>query len=336
MKRIWFNHWFSQAYHFINNLKQDEDNYVISSNERSNCIYQYVSDEFYLEPVFENDVDYVNWCLDFCKKHNIDVFFPRRRMDAITERAADFVQMGIKLILDTNLEVHNLLQSKVASCEYMKEHNLCNVPLMIPVSNFDDFLIAYKAIKLKYGDNTRICMKRSIDEGAQSFKRIYDDNVAPMYGKDIYYTDVVDVFSDINPKTSNPYIVMPYMEEPEISIDCLRTDSGFIAIPRYKESTRFTRIDFDEELISYANKINEDLKIQYPYNIQFRKFNDTWMFMEINTRMAGGSFKATAVGCDFASLALKIAYNEPIDTENIKKNFKNKYIGNVEGFIVIE
>lgn len=55
--------------------------------------------------------------------------------------------------------------------------------------------------------------------------------------------------------------------------------------------------------------------------------------MEINTRMAGGSFKATAVGCDFASLALKIALNETIDTTLIKKNFQNKCLGNIEQFI---
>lgn len=333
MTRVWFNHWFSQAYHFMRSLKRESDNYIIASNERYNCVYRPIVDEFYVEPLFQDDNAYVDWCIEFCKEHAVEVFFPRRGMDAIAAHADEFENIGVKLILDTNLDVHNLLQSKMNSCNYMRENGLCNVPLMIAVSTYDEFLAAFNRIKKQYGENTRICIKRDQDEGAQSFKRIYDDFVTPMYGKDIYYKDVAMIFSDMNNPSSNPYIVMPYMDEPEVSVDCLRTASGFIAIPRYKESTRITRIDFDEELIGYANKINDALKIQYPYNIQFRKLNDMWMFMEVNTRMAGGSFKATAVGCDFASLALKVALNKPINVSQITRYFQNKCLGNIEQFI---
>lgn len=332
MRRIWFNHWFSQAYHFMKNLKQDNNNYLIATSERD-TVYKVVVDEFYLEPIFEDENEYVDWCLDFCKNHNINVFYPRRRMNAITMRALEFERLGVKLILFTDVKIHNLLQSKLESCSYMEENNICSVPLMIPSSTYDEFLTAYRNIKAKYGDDVRICMKRDNDEGAQSFTRIYDDIVKPMYGKDVYYKDVVEIFADMDNPVFNPYIVMPYMYDPEVSVDCLRTKDGFIAIPRYKESSRLTKIDFDAELITIAHRINDALKIEYPYNIQFRKLGDEWMFMEINTRMAGGSFKAVAVGCDFASLALKVAYNEFIDVDAIKKNFTNKCLGNIEGFV---
>ena len=333
MRRIWFNHWFSQAYHFMNNLKQDDNNYLIASSVRENMVYKPIVDEYYMEPTFNTDEEYVDWCLGFCKIHKIDVFYPRRNMDVITMHADAFRAADVKLILDTNMETHALLQSKLASCKYMNEHNLCSAPKMIAATTFSEFLSAYEELKKVYGSDARICMKRDNDEGAQSFKRIFDDDVEPMYGKDVYYTDVVSLFSADEDYASNPYIVMPYMADPEVSVDCLRTNDGFIAIPRYKESSRITRIDFDEELIAFAEKIDENLKIQYPYNIQFRKLGDTWMFMEINTRMAGGSFKAMAVGCDFATLALKVAYGESIDITSLKRGFHNKCLGNIEGFV---
>ena len=150
MRRIWFNHWFSQAYHFMNSLKHNPENYLIASGERD-MVYKVVVDEYYLEPVFEDAMEYVSWCLEFCQEHQIDVLYPRRHMDTITLHADKFNSINVKLILDTNVFVHNLLQSKLASCKYMEDNNLCSVPKMIAVSNFSEFLDAYEALKNIYG-----------------------------------------------------------------------------------------------------------------------------------------------------------------------------------------
>ncbi|WP_242848082.1 hypothetical protein [Ruminococcus sp. HUN007] len=65
---IWFNHWFTQAYNFIELLKQDQRNYVIASAKKVPFAFGAAADERYSEPTGINGDDYAEWCLDFCKK----------------------------------------------------------------------------------------------------------------------------------------------------------------------------------------------------------------------------------------------------------------------------
>lgn len=334
MKKIWFNHWFSTAYHFIKSLRDDPLNHVIATNKRRDCVYQTVANEFYTEPDDISGKEYVDWCFEFCIKHEIDVFFIRREMSAIIKEATRFSQIGVKLIADTSIAQHKLLSSKFDSTEYVRENNLCNTPLMFRVSTAAEFTSAYSALKKKYGKSAYLCMKDDTDEGGGTYKKICDQ-YTPHNKYDVPIDDVNQEF--IDNKVVYPRVVMPYMEGPEISIDCMQTngDDGLIAIPRLKVNSRFTEIRFDAELLSIARRISSRIRIEYPYNIQLRKLNGEYTFMEINMRMAGGSFKDEAVGCYFARLALAYACGEPIDAKKIKRNFSNKYLGNIEDFIIL-
>ena len=126
---IYFNHWFSTAYHFINLLKK-EGYYVISSNQRDTCVYQKNSDEFYVEKPF-NKKTYVDECLDFCKKHNVDIFFPKKGMNLIIERKDEFEKIGVQLVCETDINKYNIFQDKFKTFDFFKKHKICNVCEMI-------------------------------------------------------------------------------------------------------------------------------------------------------------------------------------------------------------
>ena len=77
MARIWMNHWFSTAYNIITLIKEGiPDATIIGSNEHAASPIMNVCEEWYQEPVLKGE-QYVSFCLDFCREHNIDVFMPR-------------------------------------------------------------------------------------------------------------------------------------------------------------------------------------------------------------------------------------------------------------------
>lgn len=332
MRVIWFNHWFSTAYHFIKSLTEDERNYVIASNKRSDCVYKIAVHKFFIEPEDVSGEEYVNWCLNFCKENAVDVFFVRREMESIVKFADKFANMGVKLIADLNADLQRLLSSKYDSTTYIANKNLCHTPLVFRVSTAEEFLEAYDKLKGKYGSDKYLCIKDDTDEGGGTYKRIADENT-PYNRYDVSKEDAIELFKN----NAAPKILMPYMDGPEVSIDCIQMGSGdgLIAIPRLKLGSRFTEIRFDADLLSIAKRISNIINIEYPYNIQLRKIDGEYAFMEINLRMAGGSFKDMAVGCSFAQLAVNYAYGDHVDLKKIRQGFNNKLIGNIENYVVL-
>ena len=330
---IWFNHWFTQAYNFIELLKQDPRNYVIASAKKMPFAFGACADERYEEPTGISGEDYVSWCLDFCKKHSVDVFFVKRFREETEKHLDRFKSEGIHVISDGNKEQNRMLGSKFLSCNFMKEHDLCLVPHMVLITDAGDFERAYRKIKEHYGPEHHVCIKADRDEGGLTYRRLYDDDAPKTFSGDIYFQSFAEDLKSREKFSS--MVVMPYLDEPEISIDCMSTQDGLIAVPRRKIDTRITELRFDTELIETAKKISETVKIEYPYNIQLRPLNGRNVFMEINTRMAGGCYKAGLIGCNFPQLAVSYALGDIIDTEKIISGFKNVMVGEVAAAVIV-
>ena len=118
MIRVWFNHWFSTSYRLIELMKEDADKKIciIGSNMRKNSVIQKVCDEWYEEPTCEGE-EYINYCLDFCKDRQIDVFVPRRNMLSISQNINKFNNIGVKVLLDDH-ETISLLEDKVKTYDF--------------------------------------------------------------------------------------------------------------------------------------------------------------------------------------------------------------------------
>ena len=70
-------------------------------------------------------------------------------------------------------------------------------------------------------------------------------------------------------------ILMPYLEGYEISVDCLNTKKGLIAIPREKGSSRDERVFYDEDILNSVKIVSSKIDIKYPFNVQFKYKGDT-------------------------------------------------------------
>ena len=330
---IWFNHWFSQAYNFIELLRRDERNYIIASAKFEDFVFGAAADERYLEPRGVDGIQYTEWALKFCKEHSVDVFFPKRWRAEVIKHIGEFEAIGTHVTADKNTAQNDMLESKMKSCEFMRDNKLCSTPYMERVTTVEGFERAYAAVKEKYGASHKVCVKADRDEGGITYRRLYDDSAPKSMPEDISYSAYL---ADLKSRAKiYPTVVMPYLSEPEISIDCMRTESGLIAVPRCKVDAHITALRFDREFIDIAERISEKVVIEYPYNIQLRPLNGEHVFMEINTRMAGGCYKADAAGVNFPQLAVSRAFGDRVDTEAIKRNFRDLRVGDVAGFIIM-
>ena len=336
--RVWFNHWFSTAYRIIELMKDGRDDLeIIGSNTNRYAVYKDVCDEFYVEPEFDKSYEYVEWCLHFCEYHEIDVFIPRRNFVLISEHKAKFEELGVKVLVSNNFELLKTLDNKLDTMDLFKAlPNVAKIPNIISVTNVDGFFNAYKMLK---NDSNRVCFKYAEDEGARSF-RVVDDSVDGInslngsVGFKISYQKAMEMLGSVD--EFKPLMVMEYLNGMEISVDCLATPKGFIAIPRYKVGGRVTKIDIDVDIINRAKAFYEHTKLDCPFNLQFRYHNNELCILEVNTRMSGGVHLSCLSGVNIPQIALKMLLGEDdyeVPTVDVLESLK---VTHIETPIIIE
>ena len=288
MIRVWFNHWFSTSYRLIELMKQDEKEEikVIATNKQEDSVIQKVCDEWYPEPLAEGD-EYIQECLRFCTEHKVDVLVPRRNMTLISENRQRFDGIGVKVMVDDH-KILKLLNDKAATYVFFKDCGEIPIPQYHMVNTVQEFEQAYRELK-KSCD--QVCVKFVKDEGAMSYRRIIEQTdrfqrLRVYQGAEMTYGDYVAALGEV--ERFNDLMVMPYLPGNEISVDCLNTEQGLIAVPRFKSSFRHEQIRFDKEILKMSRIIMEKTNLQYPCNIQFKIKDDIPYLLEINTRMSGG------------------------------------------------
>lgn len=329
--RIWFNHWFSTAYHLINMIREGNPNKftVIGSSHNPLAIYKRACDEWYAEDENISEKDYIEFCLNFCREHKIDIFVPRRNLVAIIKNAERFEAMGVKLFADTCADIAEILNNKLDTYNYFKKNLPDCVPEFHVAYSYNEFVRFYEDMK---NHVSRVCYKLVVDEGARSF-RVIDNRIESVSallerpGSKVTFETAKAVLNLYD--FSIPVLMMPYLEGTEVSVDCLKTLSGNIMIPRYKTNKRYSEVIFDEEIMRMCSSIMDMLDLKMPINIQFKKHKDKFYLLEINPRMSGGlqlSCKATGINLP------DIAINQLLDIEKpwTYPNTKSQKVAHIE------
>lgn len=305
--RVWFNHWFTTAYHLINLIKAgDPGTYtVIGSSTNPNAIYRQVCDEWYLEADSISPEEYIAFCLSFCKEHAVDVFVPRRFLVDVIKHGEEFRKIGVKLLADDSYRTVQMLDDKISTYSFFRQYFPQYVPEVRVAHSMQEFLCAYDELKSRFA---QVCYKLAVDEGARSF-RVVDEGIegvgALLYspGSKITLAAAQKVLEHYD--FSIPMLLMPYLRGVEISIDCLATANGNLTIPRYKTTPRFSEVTFHPVLMDVCSKIMDSLQLKMPLNIQFRMEREALYLLEINPRMSGGlQLSCMASGINIPSIAV--------------------------------
>ncbi len=287
MIRVWFNHWFSTSYGIIELMKKDsKEIYVIGSNRQINSVIQKVCNEWYKDSD-ASGTEYVDFALNFCKEHEVDAFVPRRNMIEISKNKKRFEEIGVKVLLD-DYEKIELLNDKARTYNLLKRTPSVFIPEFEVVNSYDDFIAAYEKL---HKEHEQICVKFVHDEGAMSYRRIVhkentSESIKVYPGAEISLKKYAKALKERD--SFDDLMVMEYLPGNEISVDCLNTEKGLIAIPRCKSTGRDEKIIVDEEILQMSNDILDVVKLEYPCNIQFKIKGNKPYLLEINTRMSGG------------------------------------------------
>ena len=305
--RIWFNQWFSTAYHLIELMRAGSPGKFtfVGSSANPNALYRLVSDEWYTEPALPVSEEYVEYCLEFCKAHHIDVFFPRRALTLLSRYREEFLAAGTKLAVGSDYKIMRLLDDKAATYAFFEARDASLVPAHLIAGTYEEFCAAYESLRPHC---RRVCYKLTKDEGAETF-RVIDDTL--LRSGDVRRKPGMKLTWDMARTVvrgydfSVPFMLMPYLEGQEISVDCLRTPGEEIIIPRFKTNHRYSEVRFDEEIVEKCRTMMNLLQIDVPINIQFKGDGEKYCLLEINPRMSGGlQLSCLATGINVPDIAV--------------------------------
>ncbi|MDP4180095.1 MAG: ATP-grasp domain-containing protein [Bacillota bacterium] len=318
-KRIWFNNWFNTAYHIINLIKRNDEMEfkVFGTNRNPNSAMLRACDHYEVEEKIPEE-EYTDFCLDFCKKHMIDVFIPHSNISSISHDAEKFEEIGVKLLICCDFKNLDLLSDKAKFYDFLentvidsnsanKYEKVFNVPKYYIVNNANDFRIAYDNL-IKNGNAA--CFKPVRSEGGAGFRII--DEAAGSLESLFYFSGSRITFDDAYKRLSqkecfSDLMVMEYLSGYEYSIDCLALNGRLIsAVPRKKLDGRVRLLEESEELTKLASSLTRIFNLSYAYNIQVRYDGNIPKLLEINPRMSGGVWISCLSGINFPFLALKL------------------------------
>ena len=322
IKTIYFNRCFSSTPKIIQRFLSNSDPCkfkIFISHVCPNKDLQGVADYYEVEPSLEGR-DYVEYCLDFCRKYRVDLFVPRYNVTTLIKYKKEFESLGVKVMFVGSTETYQLLDDKLKTYEVLKDTDTVAIPEAFRISNYQDFQNAYHEItKL----SSSACLKPISGIGGDGFKQILDDMTEV---DELYKTTCSTISKDRiirileNSKTVEPFMVMEYLEGDEYSIDCLGNKGELIvAVPRRKIDLYRQNIEYKEDLIALAERLTKKFSLSYLYNIQVKYHKGVAHLIEINTRMSAGIHKSSFAGVNFLNLAIKQLMGERITTpENIQ------------------
>lgn len=292
-KVIWFNHWFSAIINTVEAIKKAfPDVKIIGSNRLDTCVYKYAVDEFYIEPTGLSGDEYTEFALNFCKEHSVDIFFVKAGMSGIAKYKEKFTDIGTTVICE-DISVLNAFDSKSGIYNQLEKMGYKYNPDYYIVNSADEFIEAANKIR-DNGDG--VCIKYDTDEGANSFRIVTDGFINPKHLDEpsmnlLSFDNAEKILRSAERSgTFKPIIVMPYLNGPEVSVDCLMTaNHGLVTLPRYKVGSRIKEVKLTKELMDDCVELNKIFDFKYIFNAQYRWTKDGKpKLLEINPRISGG------------------------------------------------
>ncbi|MDX8289725.1 ATP-grasp domain-containing protein [Metabacillus indicus] len=327
--KIWFNRWFSVAYHYIDMIRNNEDGIkfeVYGTHPDADHVMLANCDYSEVEPKFDTDGEYVQYCLDFCRKHGIQLFVPRYKMLPIAKALDKFEELGVKVLVNRDAELLEAIDNKDDFYEICREKGLFDIPSFYTAKTPEEFKDTYEKLK---NEGLGVCYKPVVGEGGYGF-RIIDDNVDPL--KEVmapsYRIPFQRVYDGLKAAGEFPELmVMEFLEGEEYSIDCLAFNGELIAaVPRRKGGGRIRILENNKELIELAEAFTEEFKLDYIFNIQVKYNQGLPKLLEINPRMSGGLYFSCLSGVNFPYLAVKLLLGEKVEKQETKLDIKATFL----------
>ncbi len=334
--RVWFNKSFSSVHEILRQLRRDWGSglFLIGSHTESDFGPLTACDLAELEPVGLQEATYVDWCLNFCSEHRVDVFVPGRMREVIADHQDEFHARGTKLIVAANGAILRLLEDK--------GRMLDEVPAGVAVHRYhrvrtwDDFSAACDQLEC---EGLRACFKPARGTYGLGF-HILDEAMTPLkrlLRSEVHRISKIELQAVLANSDSFPeLLVMEYLDGSEFSVDVLGSQGEVMAmVCRRKPMNGHVRLTGTSRTIRVAEGQSQTLakepeieqmvqllarhfRLGGVFNVQFRaraEQPERPYLLEINGRISGGLPYVNLSGINLPLLAIQIALcgpNEPL------------------------
>ncbi len=310
---IWFNRAFSSIYTAISLLKQADrrhqiDNIKITySSPIPEAPAKHVADSFLLEPRNLKGKDYLEWCLQICERHSVDVFWPGSEAKIIIQNKHRFAELGTRLVAVAEPEILKLIDNKAQFCDQV------DLPSAAPAAfrvfrNIEQFDAAFKELK---ADHAQLCVKPSKSIYGLGFSLLdeHRSSAEILISGEQYKIGLEDFKRGLTEMVEcRPMLLMEYLDGPEYSVDCVGIDGKVIAaIPRKKSpiSGRAQTIVLNPVILDAVDQLAAQFKLNGIFNVQFKDAAGKPRLLEINARMSGGVGMACQVGVNLPAIYIQ-------------------------------
>ncbi|MFF9813334.1 ATP-grasp domain-containing protein [Streptomyces sp. NPDC014006] len=310
--RVWLNRTYAENVFFMDQLRRNPDDRAVAihaTHGDPDSPVLAAADTAELEPEGLSSAAYVEYALDQCRRRGIDVFVPRLHQAAIAARHAEFTAAGTALLAPTP-EAVAVFQDKVVAYEAVQAIGV-PVPPWWRVQGPDEFVAAVEELEAA---GHQACFKPASGAGGVGFRVVSRApfSLVQLSGFPSPYVNL-DLVVDALRRAEEPvdWLVMPRLEQPEVSVDCLTGPDNRLrlAVGRTKNGRRrgFT---LHEQWLEPARRIAEGFGLHHLSNVQFRMFGDRPVLMDVNTRPAGGLHQLSLCGVNVPWAAVKLALGE--------------------------
>lgn len=309
MLRVWFNKTFSSVAAAIRLIREADTSCeyrIICTHTKAFSPAFLAADESFTEPNNITGNAYVEWCLDFCRAQQIDIFLPGKESSLISAAHEKFAAQGTRVLSVANQETLKLLNDKAAFYHDVK------LPLAPPAEfklfeNLEQFEAAYADLRERH---PILCVKPSISvyglgfsilNEARSSAQLLLEGVQYQMGLDDFRRGIATLGE------FRTMLLMEYLDGHEYSVDCLADNGRLVcAIPRKKSMLvgHGQTIDVREDIQICAAELAAQYNLNGIFNAQFREGRNGLRLLEINARMSGGIGMACIAGPNLPYLAL--------------------------------
>ncbi|CAL9629614.1 hypothetical protein SUDANB108_06067 [Streptomyces sp. enrichment culture] len=310
--RVWLNRTYAENVFFMDQLRRNPSDRAVeihATHGDPDSPVLAAADTAELEPEGLSPAGYVEYALDQCARRGIDVFVPRLHQSAIVAHRAEFEAAGTA-VLAPPPEAVAVFHDKVIAYEAVQAIGV-PVPPWWRVRSSEELIAAVEELEAA---GHKACFKPASGAGGVGFRVITRSpfSMVHLNGFPSPYVPL-DLVLEALRQAEEPvdWLVMPRLEQPEVSVDCLTgTDNRIrLAVGRTKNGRRrgFT---LDEQWLDPARRIAEGFGLHYLSNIQFRMFGDRPVLMDVNTRPAGGLHQLSLCGVNAPWAAVQLALGE--------------------------
>ncbi|MFD4658428.1 ATP-grasp domain-containing protein [Kitasatospora sp. NPDC058444] len=280
------------------------------------------------DPAADGYAGYVDYALDYCARHAIDVFVPQLHQLAIALARPEFEAIGTALVCPPATAIA-AFTSKADGYAAIAGAGLPTPPwwrVRTPAELWD-------AVERIEGTGRTACLKPTAGAGGAGFRVLtrkpYDARRLVGWDHRVQVEQVAAALAGgalaggalaegaATPAEGGPggepadLLVMPYLDGPEVSVDCLADRDGnpLTAVGRTKEGRRrgFTT---EECYLEPVRRLVRATGMAYLSNIQFRSLDGRPVVIDVNTRPAAGLHQLRLCGLNLPWDAVRLALGE--------------------------